>query len=46
MLLLMTLEDLLVWLGLSLVLLEELLLRLLIKLLLLQIQRLNVAEVF
>jgi len=42
----MTLEDLLVWLGLSLVLLEELLLRLLIKLLLLQIQRLNVAEVF
>lgn len=46
MLLLMTLEDLLVWLGLSLVLLKKLLLRLLIKLLLLQIQRLNVAEVF
>lgn len=42
-LLIVTLEDLLVWLG--LVLLEELLLRLLVKLLLLQIQRLNVAEV-
>ena len=41
--LIMTLEDLLVWLG--LVLLEELLLRLLVKLLLLQIQRLDVAEV-
>ena len=41
--LIMTLEDLLVWLG--LVLLKELLLRLLVKLLLLQIQRLDVAEV-
>ena len=39
----MTLEDLLVWLG--LILLEELLLRLLFKLLLMQIQRLDVAEV-
>ena len=42
-LLIMTLEDLLVWL--SLILLEELLLRLLVTLLLLQIQRLDVAEV-
>ena len=41
--LIMTLEDLLVWLG--LILLEELLLRLLFKLLLMQIQRLDVAEV-
>jgi hypothetical protein len=48
MLLLVTLEDLLVWLGLGLglVLFEKLLLRLLVKLLLLQIQRLNVSEVF
>jgi hypothetical protein len=46
MLLLVTLEDLLVWLGLGLVLFEKLLLRLLVKLVLLQIQRLNVSEVF